>query len=208
MNVKSARKSKKQHEASPDVRRAVLDAALHIISHDGPDAVSMREVARQAGVSHQAPYHYFGDRAGIFAAISEEGFTQFTDALEESLTSSDPLVDCLNTYVLFAMAHKGHYQVMFRQDICGVRTHDSTRLAADRAFLALLDLAAKVDPGNADSEDPLVLPTTLWAHAHGLATLMLDGPLLHKLPPETDIKKFIQKVGLFASRSFRDQVNH
>ena len=205
--MKPVRKIRKQADATPDVRRAVLDAALHIISQDGPDAVSMREVARQAGVSHQAPYHYFGDRAGIFAAISEEGFTQFAEELEESLLTDDPLVHCLNTYVLFAMAHKGHYRVMFRQDICGVSSHESTRLAADRAFLALLDLASQVDPDNTDSENPLVLPTTLWAHAHGLATLMIDGPLLHKLPPETDIKKFVQQVGLFASRSFRDQVN-
>ncbi len=205
--MKPVRKIRKQADATPDVRRAVLDAALHIISQDGPDAVSMREVARQAGVSHQAPYHYFGDRAGIFAAISEEGFTQFAEELEESLLTDDPLVHCLNTYVLFAMAHKGHYRVMFRQDICGVSSHESTRLAADRAFLALLDLASQVDPDSTDSENPLVLPTTLWAHAHGLATLMIDGPLLHKLPPETDIKKFVQQVGLFASRSFRDQVN-
>ena len=205
--MKPVRKIRKQADGTPDVRRAVLDAALHIISQDGPDAVSMREVARQAGVSHQAPYHYFGDRAGIFAAISEEGFTQFAEELEESLLTDDPLVHCLNTYVLFAMAHKGHYRVMFRQDICGVSSHESTRLAADRAFLALLDLASQVDPDSTDSENPLVLPTTLWAHAHGLATLMIDGPLLHKLPPETDIKKFVQQVGLFASRSFRDQVN-
>lgn len=205
--MKPVRKIRKQADATPDVRRAVLDAALHIISQDGPDAVSMREVARQAGVSHQAPYHYFGDRAGIFAAISEEGFTRFAEELEESLLTDDPLVHCLNTYVLFAMAHKGHYRVMFRQDICGVSSHESTRLAADRAFLALLDLASQVDPDSTDSENPLVLPTTLWAHAHGLATLMIDGPLLHKLPPETDIKKFVQQVGLFASRSFRDQVN-
>lgn len=195
-------------EVPADVRRAVLNAALQIIAEEGPDAVSMREVARRAGVSHQAPYHYFGDRAGIFAAISEEGFTQFAQAFESSLQSRDPLVDCLHTYVLFAIEHKGHYRVMFRQDICGVPTHEHTRAAADRAFLALLDLANLVDPNNSQSAHPLVLPTTLWAHAHGLATLLIDGPLLAKLPPGTDIDSFTQQVGLFASRSIRDQIKN
>ncbi|MSV37798.1 MAG: TetR family transcriptional regulator, partial [Actinobacteria bacterium] len=62
-------------EQHGDVRRLVLDAALGIIESDGAESLSMREVARRAGVSHQAPYHYFGDRSGILAAISEEGFT-------------------------------------------------------------------------------------------------------------------------------------
>jgi AcrR family transcriptional regulator len=60
-------------EQHGDVRRLVLDAAIAIIELDGAESLSMREVARRAGVSHQAPYHYFGDRSGILAAISEEG---------------------------------------------------------------------------------------------------------------------------------------
>ena len=63
----------------PDVKRAVLDAAIAIIAADGPDALSMREVARRADISHQAPYHHFADRAGILAAISEEGYRAFAD---------------------------------------------------------------------------------------------------------------------------------
>ena len=66
-----------------DVRRLVLDAALDIITSSGAESLSMREVARRAGVSHQAPYHYFGDRSGIFAAISEEGFSALAGAFRD-----------------------------------------------------------------------------------------------------------------------------
>jgi AcrR family transcriptional regulator len=59
---------------SETLRRTVLDTAVAISANSGPDAVSMREVAREAGVSHQPLYHYFTDRLGIFAAICEEGF--------------------------------------------------------------------------------------------------------------------------------------
>ena len=66
---------------SESLRRTVLDAAVAISAANGPDAISMREVAREAGVSHQAPYHHFTDRSGIFAAICEEGFRHLSEAL-------------------------------------------------------------------------------------------------------------------------------
>lgn len=195
-------------EATTDVRRAVLDGALDIIAIEGADALSMREVARRAGVSHQAPYHYFGDRAGIFAAISEEGFTNFTVAFSNALeTSDDPLTSCLETYVSFALQHPGHYRVMFRSDICGVTTHEPTRVAADKAFLTLLDLAQIVNPTPSAGLDAFTLPVTLWAHAHGLATLLMDGPLLAKLPPGTDPADLIHNVSQLFSRSIKNDIN-
>lgn len=177
-----------------DVRRAVLDGALDIIATEGPEAVSMREVARRAGVSHQAPYHYFGDRAGIFAAISEEGFRNFTNEFRAALDlPGDIASNCLRAYVSFAITHKGHYRVMFRSDICGIRTHDNTMSAADEAFLSLLDLAEAVDPER-DPANAMPLPIALWAQAHGLATLIIDSPLLDKLPPNSDIDELISAV--------------
>lgn len=184
-----------------DVRRAVLDGALEIIATEGAEAVSMREVARRAGVSHQAPYHYFGDRAGIFAAISEEGFRSFTEEFRRALDMPGNIAaNCLRAYVSFAIAHKGHYRVMFRSDICGIHTHEDTMSAADEAFLCLLDLAEAVDPER-DPADAMTLPIALWAQAHGLATLIIDSPLLDKLPPETNLDELINKVSLLTTWS-------
>lgn len=181
-------------EASVDVQRAVLDGALDIIATEGAEAVSMREVARRAGVSHQAPYHYFGDRAGIFAAISEEGFRRFTEEFRRALElPGDVAANCLRAYVSFAVAHKGHYRVMFRSDICGIRTHEQTMNAADEAFLTLLDLAEAIHPQR-DAADAISLPVALWAQAHGLATLFIDSPLLDKLPPDTNLDELVNKV--------------
>lgn len=194
--------------ASADVRRAVLDGALEIIATQGPDALSMREVARRAGVSHQAPYHYFGDRAGILAAITEEGFTKFADSFEEQLRTSDnPLIDCLKMYVSFALAHPGHYRVMFRSDLSGADVDGSpAHQAGERAFQALLDLAATVDE-DSSPEDVMMLPMTLWAHAHGIATLLLDGPLASKLPAGTNVDEFVTHIGQYFSRGIRVHIN-
>lgn len=187
-----------------DVRRAVLDGALDIIATEGAEAVSMREVARRAGVSHQAPYHYFGDRAGIFAAISEEGFRAFTDEFRQALDlPGDIAANCLRAYVSFALTHKGHYRVMFRADICGIHTHPSTQTAADDAFLALLDLAEAVNPER-NPADAMSLPVALWAQAHGLATLLIDSPLIDKLPPETNLDDLIDRVAQLATWSKHD----
>lgn len=183
----------------PDVKRAVLDAAIDIIRTDGPDQVSMREVARRAGVSHQAPYHHFTDRSGIFAAISEEGYRLFTAEFHRTAAgSSDALADLLRAYVGFALSHQGHFKVMFRADICGVLTHDATREAADEAYLALLDLAARVESESTGAA--LALPTLLWSQAHGLATLLIDGPLARKLPPELSVDMLVDAVAQLASR--------
>jgi AcrR family transcriptional regulator len=186
----------------PDVKRAVLDAAIEIIAVDGPDALSMREVARRADISHQAPYHHFTDRAGILAVISEEGFRAFAAEFRTTLSSSSsPLTDCLRTYVRFAMEHKGHFRVMFRSDICGVETHEPTRAAADEAFLALLDFAALVNPAAAQGPDAIALPALLWSQAHGLATLLIDGPLRNKLPPELTVDALVDSVAALVARS-------
>lgn len=194
-------------ESTPDVRRAVLDSALDIISNEGAEAVSMREVARRAGVSHQAPYHYYGDRAGIFAAIAEEGFQSFTESFRHALTlPGDVAANCLQSYVSFAVRHKGHYRVMFRADICGIHTHDDTLKAADEAFLALLDLADAVAP-NRDAADAMTFPIALWAQAHGLATLIIDSPLMDKLPPDTNINELISNIAKITTWS-RNEINN
>jgi AcrR family transcriptional regulator len=97
-----------QNEQHPDVRRLVLDAAIAIITSTGAESLSMREVARQAGVSHQAPYHYFKDRSGIFAAISEEGFQRLAQAFREVSNTANSTGESaaklgFQAYVRFAM---------------------------------------------------------------------------------------------------------
>lgn len=178
-----------------DVKQAVIDSTLEIVATEGPDAVSMREVARRAGISHQAPYHHFGDRAGIFAAITEEGFKE----LASSFRSTDGISDtyarqCLRTYVSLAITHPGHFRVMFRRDICGLGSHAGATAAADAAY-AELELLVKRTIGDEAGIDELTTwSTMLWSSAHGLATLLLDGPLLAKIPAGMSTDELIDRV--------------
>ena len=184
---------------SDPLQRTIVDAAIAIAADAGPDAISMRELARQANVSHQAPYHHFGDRAGIFAAIAEEGFRSLAEAIEASTTLGTAAM--CEAYVHFALAHKGHFRVMMRTDLCSIEDHPSALIQADRAFNALRNEVVVILGPDAHDDDANTRTAYMWSVAHGLATLLLDGPLLKKLGTVSDIEALIKKVARLAGSS-------
>lgn len=194
--------STKSQPEQTDVRRQVLDAAIEIVAVEGVEHVSMREVARRAGVSHQAPYHYFGDRAGIFAAIAEEGFRSLADKIEKiNLDAPHEIVRrTFHAYVNFGVTHTGHFRIMFRSDLCGIQTHPDTEVQASRAYDELLVTVELLTGFPRESEDASTWASFLWSTAHGFATLITDGPLIAKLPDSVSFEEhFNQLVKLVAT---------
>jgi AcrR family transcriptional regulator len=181
---------------SESLRSTVLEAAVSIVASSGPDDVSLREVARAAGVSHQAPYHHFKDREGLFAAISEEGFSLLADSLEASSTQTREAM--CRSYVAFALHHPGHFRVMFRKDICNLENYPDALAQADRAFGVLTDVVAAGLRDSASVKDIRLTATYMWSVAHGLATLFLDGPLEKKIGPIDDVDEFVMNVARLA----------
>ena len=181
------------------LRRQVLDAAVAIAATSGPDVISMREVARLAGVSHQAPYHHFGDRAGIFAAISEEGFRFLAESIEASTTLGTAAM--CEAYVHFALAHKGHFRVMMRNDLCSLENYPSALIQADRAFNTLRNEVNVMLGEDSHEDDANAHTAYMWSVGHGLATLLLDGPLDKKLGGIADVNALVTQVAQIASAS-------
>jgi AcrR family transcriptional regulator len=181
------------------LRRQVLDAAVAIAATSGPDVISMREVARLAGVSHQAPYHHFGDRAGIFAAISEEGFRLLAESIEASTTLGTAAM--CEAYVHFALAHKGHFRVMMRNDLCSLENYPSALIQADRAFNTLRNEVNVMLGEDSHEDDANAHTAYMWSVGHGLATLLLDGPLDKKLGGIADVNALVTQVAQIASAS-------
>lgn len=188
---------------SDPLRRVVLDVAVAIARDEGPDAISLRKVARDAGVSHQAPYHHFGDRAGIFAAIAEEGFSKLSAALINSHNKG--IAGMCETYVRFALKHAGHFRVMMRNDLCDLQNYPSAVFQADRAFNLLLEEVTAALGDGASDDDIKTHTAFLWSVGHGLATLLLDGPLEIKLEGIADVNALIQRVARLATSSFPNQ---
>ncbi|MBT2398413.1 TetR/AcrR family transcriptional regulator [Streptomyces sp. ISL-100] len=164
-----------------DLRRAVLTAALDVIRTDGPAALSLRDLARRAGVSHAAPAHHFKDRTGLLTAIATEGH----DLLTAALSAAADLRDAGVRYVRFAVDHPAHFQVMFQPDL--LRPDDPELLAAKaRSYEQLRAGVATLPAGR--TTDPELTGIAAWSVAHGFATLLLthnlDRPLGDRTPED------------------------
>ncbi len=113
-----------------DLRRALIDAALRDIATCGPAHVSLRALARSAGVSHAAPAHHFTDKTGVFTAIATEGFELLHDTQLRTIEGTEPgetLLPLAVNYIGFALEHPSHYEVMWREDL-----YDPADSALDR----------------------------------------------------------------------------
>ena len=162
-----------------DLRSELLRTSRELLDEAGPSALSMREVARRAGCTHQAPYHYFANREAILAALVCEGFDELADMLaaaHEGLGNADLhaiLVASGNAYVEFALRHPGVFRVMFRPDVCDPERFPEVVQAGERARHELARLARAMMGDGAQLEAEVLI----WSGVHGLASLLLDGPL-------------------------------
>ncbi|HEY2791335.1 MAG TPA: TetR/AcrR family transcriptional regulator [Micromonosporaceae bacterium] len=155
-----------------DLRRQLLAAAVVAIGEHGVAAVSLRDLARQTGVSHAAPAHHFTNKTGLLTALATEGFLLLADAL----SAVDDLAEKGVAYVRFAIEHPAYFRVMFGAEL--LDAHDAELLAARAA--ARTQLHAGV--ARLSTADPLA-PVAAWSLAHGFATLHLDGNLTGDADP-------------------------
>jgi AcrR family transcriptional regulator len=180
--ARAKKKEKSEDYHHKDLRRAILAASLELVEKEGVAALSMREVARRAGVSHGAPYHHFPDRAAILAAVAALGFEKLAEVLRETADAhEDPLArfEALGrAYFHFALENPGYYRVMFRPELHDPTEHPDVDAAGTAAFQVLVfAIVACQDAGVAPPGDPLPVVLATWASAHGLAALWVDGPL-------------------------------
>lgn len=168
-----------------DLRQKVLKASLALIEEGGLDRLSMREVARKAGVSHQAPYHYFGDREAILAELAGEGFSRLGQALARAADQAgsepaDAVEDMGRAYVEFALRNPAYFQAMFRADAVPLDRYPDALKREEEAFGRLVESIGQAF-SNQPAEARQAIAVASWAMVHGLATLILEGSLARKL---------------------------
>jgi AcrR family transcriptional regulator len=157
-----------------DLRAAVMRAALRAIKRDGPAALSLRQIAREAGVSHAAPAYHFGDKAGLLTVIATEGYLVLAEATRERAEETDDLIEAGIAYIRFALDHPAHFEVMFRPDL--YHAEDPELLAARSAGTAVLfDAVRRTFGSEATEEDVYGGVMAAWSFAHGFASLWTGG---------------------------------
>jgi len=156
-----------------DLRRALIDAAVETIGAVGPSAMSMRSVARRAGVTHAAATYHFGDKAGLLTAVAADGYHLLGDELDAALQTHTSFLEVGVAYVRFAVTHRAHFETMYRPELY---RPDSEDVRHARARTARMLYGTE----HADTEQ-LTAGVAAWAIVHGLATLWLGGNLPSQL---------------------------
>ncbi|HEY2254750.1 MAG TPA: TetR/AcrR family transcriptional regulator [Variovorax sp.] len=184
-----------------DLRQRILDTSEALLEHEGLSALSMREVARRAGVTHQAPYHHFADRETILAALMTRGFDLMTARLSRAndraarLGQRAALAASGEAYVGLALEHPGVFRIMFRPELCDAARFPEALAASERAHEQLRRLVQLMHGGDYSES----LASTYWAQVHGLAFLLIDGPMARQLTSLKERRAHMrQTIGHFA----------
>jgi len=184
-----------------DLHDALLAAAERVLERDGLPGLTLRAVAREAGVSHAAPTHHFGDLTGLLSELAAIGYRMFNVAMVAARASETlPMMRALATakaYVAYAQARPGMYSLMFRNERIDM-TRPSLHEAASAAFQGLANSAgASGGPLEALSLDQAAAIARAWSLVHGFTTLLLDGRLkdiLHRLPEGTGVDQLLHAM--------------
>ena len=187
-----------------DLHDALLGAAERGLEREGLPGLTLRAVAREAGVSHAAPTHHFGDLAGLLSELAAIGFRRFNAALVAASNSETlPMLKAMaraKAYVAYAQAWPGMYGLMFRTERLDM-SRPSLREAANASFT---DLARGVGAGRNEHIDADAMSleqggavARAWSMVHGFTMLLLDdrlSDLLRRLPKGTTMDQLFEAM--------------
>ena len=185
----------------------MLAAAERVLERDGLPGLTLRAVAREAGVSHAAPTHHFGDLTGLLSELAAIGFRRFNEAMiAAGNTETLPLMKALaraKAYVAYAQARPGMYGLMFRTERLDM-TRPSLHEAATASFEGLATAVSLSRNENLTGQaletlslDQAAAIARAWSLVHGFTTLLLDGRLkdiLHRLPEGTGVEQLLDAM--------------
>jgi AcrR family transcriptional regulator len=183
-----------------DLRRSLLDAAIRVVEKEGIAALSLHALSRKAGVSSGAPYHHFESREQLLAAIAREGFSLLTVELRRSAEEAEAnrvdereslaearLRGIGRGYVRFALAHSGHFRMMFRPELKSQLLRDEADAVGEPFELLKNAITRCQAEGTIPAGDPRALMLLAWSTVHGAAALWVDGTLAEEgLVPDAE----------------------
>ncbi|KWV46516.1 transcriptional regulator [Bradyrhizobium macuxiense] len=187
-----------------DLHEALLKAAELVLERDGLAGLTLRAVAREAGVSHAAPTHHFGDLTGLVSELAAIGFRQFNEAMiaagASGATPNEKGLARAKAYIAYAQAHPGMYGLMFRTERLDMK-RPSLHEAANASFAGL---AGSIGESRHEqiheralSLDQAAAIVRAWSLVHGFTMLLLDGRLtdvLNRMPPGNTVEMLLEAM--------------
>jgi AcrR family transcriptional regulator len=194
--TKSARKTRAYHHG--DLKAALVEHAIELLRSEGPEGLTLRAVARAAGVSQAAPYRHFADRGELVAAVAQEGFDRMQAAMHaRAEQGGEGMKGVAIAYVEFAHRNPAQYRVMFGPELA--RSEVQSARETGRAVLGFvaqgieqLQKAGAIGPGK-----PWSIAISTWAMLHGVVMLSLDGIAADVMPPLDELIEDATRILMF-----------
>jgi len=165
------------HEPETGLRARLVDVGVELVAREGAQALTLREIARRAGVSHGAPRRYFPTHLELLSAIARRGFGELAERVTAAVGDGTAgpraqLTELAGAYLAFALENPGMYELMFRHDLLE-SGHLGLRDTSLPLFGRLVELVGRVRP----DMDARLVAGALWANLHGIAQLWGWGSL-------------------------------
>src|SRR5215216_442566 len=186
---------KKYHHG--DLKNALIRAGIQILSKEGIEGLSLRQVAQRAGVSHNAPYSHFPDKQSLIAAISTEGFKQLYSELDNVISScpDDPrrqLQEGAWAYVQFAVNNTDTFKIMFSGVLEKEKDYPEFVEISHKTFQRVVDVVRACQQEGILPPNPAELSAVaVWGMVHGMISLLLEGQISHTVLAAHDLRKIV-----------------
>lgn len=178
----------------------MIAAAETILERDGIAALTLRAAAREAGVSHGAPAHHFGNLSGLLSELAASGFLRLRQHLLDAVKNAEPtqhMAGLSRGYVAFARSAPGLFRLMFRSEQLDW-SNQALSAAGGAAFAMLLPQAGLAEADRIPLSLPLLGSAMAhWSMVHGLSTLLIDGRLsavTRELSPAVAVESLVEEV--------------
>lgn len=180
-----------------DLKNALIKAGVEILTKEGVSGLSLRKVARKAGVSHAAPYAHFADKQALIAAISTKGYRDLNERIATIAARyiDDPaqqLVVAAWEYVQFALDDPDHFKITLSGVVEREKDYPELVEMSKKGFEAVVGIvescqaAGVLDTGPSD-----LMAVSVWSLVHGFASLLLNGQISHTLLDRMDVRQML-----------------
>jgi len=187
--------TKKYHHG--DLKNALIQAGVKILAKEGVGGLSLRKVAKKAGVSHSAPYAHFPDKQSLIAAISTEGFKQLYTELDAAVSpyANDPrrqLAEGIWAYVQFAMNNTDTFNIMFSDVLEKEKDYPAYVESSRKTFERVVGIVkACQDAGVLRPAPAEIMAVSVWGQLHGIISLVLEGQVSHAVLDRFSVREIV-----------------